>query len=181
MSVAGLFSSSLFQSLQGTQNNVQTRRSEFQQLGQDLQAGNLTQAQQDFAALTQNASTSTQGTSNSANTISQALSALGQALQSGSLTAAQQDYATVQQDVQQAAGQTQGHHHHHHHGGAQQASAQQSNPISQAFNSLSQALQSGNLSAAQQAYATIQQDFAAFAGGGTTTSQPTTGTLNVNA
>ena len=190
MAVGGILSSTLFQALQGGQSNVQNQQNEFQQLGQALQSGNLAEAQQDFATLTQNAPAATQGNTN--NTVSQAFSALGQALQSGNLNAAQQDYATVQQDVQQAVGQTQGHHHHHHHGGggSQQTSAasqqanstsQQTNPISQAFGALGQALQSGNLTTAQQAYATLQQDFAAFGTGGTNTSQTTTGTLNVSA
>ena len=183
LSVGAILSSTLFQVPRGGQNNVQNRKSEFQQLGQDLQAGNLTAAQKDYAALTQNAPAGTQGNTNNANAINQAFGALGQALQSGNLTAAQQDYATVQEDVQQAVGQTHGHHHHHHGGGGgQQASqAQQSNPIAQAFSSLSQALQSGNLSAAQQAYSTLQQDFGGFAAGGTNPSQNTTGALNVNA
>ncbi|HTS71134.1 MAG TPA: hypothetical protein VMO17_19325 [Terriglobia bacterium] len=178
MSVGGILSSSLFQALQGSHNNHQTRQSEFQQLGQDLQAGNLTAAQQDFATLTQNAPSGAQGAGNNANNISQAFTALGQALQSGNLTAAQQDYTTVQQDVQQAVGQTQGYHHHHHHGGE---GGQQVSPISQAFSSLGQALQSGNLTSAQQAYATLQQDFAGAVAGGYNPSQTTTGTLNVNA
>ena len=175
LSVGAILSSTLFQVPRGGQNNVQNRKSEFQQLGQDLQAGNLTAAQKDYAALTQNAPAGTQGNTNNANAINQAFGALGQALQSGNLTAAQQDYATVQEDVQQAVGQTHGHHHHHHGGG------QQSNPLSQAFSTLGQALQSGNLSSAQQAYATIQQDFAGLAAGGTNISQTTTGKLNVNA
>jgi len=188
MAVGGILSSTLFQALQGGQNKVQNQQNEFQQLGQDLQSGNLAAAQQDFATLMQNAPAAAQG-NNGNNTIGQALSALGQALQSGNLTAAQQDYATVQQDVQQAVGQTQGHHHHHHHGGgggqpassASSSASQQTNPIAQAFSTLGQALQSGNLTTAQQAYATLQQDFAAFTGGGTNTSQTTTGTLNVSA
>ena len=39
------------------------------------------------------------------------------------------------------------------------STAQSNNPIAQAFSQLSQDLQAGNLSAAQQDYSTIQQDF----------------------
>jgi len=175
MAVGGILSSSLFQALQGGQSNYQNRQNEFQQLGQALQAGNLAEAQQDYATLTQNAPAAAQGAGNNATAVGQAFSALGQALQSGNVAQAQQDYATIQQDVQQAVGQFQGHHHHHHGGGGQQSSA-----ISQAFSSLGQALQQGNLSAAQQAYSTLQQDFG-FTTGGTSTSQTSGSALNVNA
>lgn len=45
---------SLSQSLQAWQAKAQKIQTEFQQLGQDLQAGNLTHAQSDFTALSQN-------------------------------------------------------------------------------------------------------------------------------
>ena len=58
MSVSGVSSSSsLSQSMQTWQAQAQKIQSEFQQLGQDLQAGNLTQAQSDFSTLSQNIST----------------------------------------------------------------------------------------------------------------------------
>ena len=56
------------------------------------------------------------------------------------------------------------HHHHHHRGG------QHSNEISQALNSLSAALQSNNLSNAQTAFATLQQDLQQFTEFGAATS-----------
>jgi hypothetical protein len=62
-------------------------QSAFQQLGQALQSGNLAQAQEDFATLTQNApanATATQHNTNSNSPLSQTFTALGQALQSGS-------------------------------------------------------------------------------------------------
>lgn len=51
-------------------------------------------------------------------------------------------------------------HHHHHHGGGQHG-----NEISQALNSLPAALQSNNLSSAQTAFATMQQDLQQFESG----------------
>ena len=151
MSVSGVSSStSLSQSLQSWQARAQKIQSEFQQLGQDLQAGNLTQAQSDFSTLSQNVSSPLQ--SNSA--LAQAFSSLGSALQSGNLSAAQQAYSSLQQDVQQAG---QGHHHHHHAGSSSQTTNSSSgSTLSQLFSSLGSALQSGNLSAAQTAYSTLQ-------------------------
>jgi hypothetical protein len=52
------------------------------------------------------------------------------------------------------------HHHHHHHGGG----GSQANAIDQMFQQLGQDLQSGQLSAAQQAYTSLQQELQQFAG-----------------
>ncbi len=169
MSVSGIFSSSFSDyRTQGTQNNLQKVQQEFQQLGQDLQSGNLSAAQSDFTTLQ---SLQPQGSSNSSSQgngpIAQAFNQLSHDLQSGNLSGAQQDYATLQQDVESRAAQ--GHHHHHHGGGGSEQSA-----ISQAFQQLGQALQSGNLTNAQQAYSTLQQDLPQFSQtSGQTSSQPT--------
>ena len=54
MSVSGISSSSLFDyNTQSVQNKMQQFQQEFQQLGQDLQSGNLSAAQSDFATLQQ--------------------------------------------------------------------------------------------------------------------------------
>ena len=185
-----LYSSGGAQSTQNNQSNFQQIQAEFQQLGQDLQSGNLTQAQQDFATLSQNfpaaqqAGASASTNANNASPLAQAFSTLSQALQSGNLSAAQSAFATVQQDVQQRASQPHGHHHRHGGGGG----GGQDNQAVQAFDSLSQALQSGNLSAAQTAFASLQQDIqegplAAYgASNGTTTGASTSGSsLNVTA
>jgi len=80
---------------------------------------------------------------------------LGQDLQSGNLAAAQSDFAKLRQDFQ--AQSTQGHHlHHHHQSGA--SSSDSSTAISQLFSQIGSALQSGNLTAAQQAYSTMLQN-----------------------
>jgi outer membrane protein assembly factor BamD (BamD/ComL family) len=208
MSITGI-ASNILSSLYGAQspqNQFQQVQNEFQQLGQALQSGNLSQAQSDFATLSQNvpglggstasastAAASTTPTTNAANTnpIAQAFAQLGQDLQSGNLTAAQQDYATIQQDVQQNAGQqVGGHHHHHHHGGSSQnssstsSSSSQANPIDQAFSQLAQTLQSGNLSGAQSAFAALQNDLEQIGGfvtsGGSSTAAATASSgLNV--
>jgi hypothetical protein len=190
MSVTGIASSILsgLSGLQHGQSKFQQIRGEFKQLAEDLQSGNLAQAQQDFTTLSKNlpglsqtsAATSsvasTAGTTQtSSNPLLQAFNQLGQDLQSGNLQAAQQDFTNIQQTAQQAAQQNPqqvgGHHHHHHHHAENSQSAsssssgsQQTNPISQAFSQLSQDLQSGNLQGAQQAFATLQSDLQQIGG-----------------
>jgi hypothetical protein len=153
MSVSGI-SSMNFQDfhIQTMQSRVQQFRQEFQQLGQDLQSGNLSGAQADFATLQQLGpqGNSAQGT----DSITQDFNLLAQDLKSGNLSAAQQDFTKIQQDVQTQ----QATHAHHHHRGQGQAA----NNISQEFSQLGQALQSGDLAAAQGAYKSLQQDFQMF-------------------
>jgi len=179
MSTSAISGASLYNT-QSIQDNFQQFQQEFQQLGQDLQSGNLSAAQQDFVTLQQ---LSPQGSSSSStqtnNPIAQEFNQLSQDLQSGNLSAAQQDYAQIQQDFQNFAQSAQGHHHHHH-GGAGNEQSQ----ISQLFSQLGQELQSGNLSAAQQVYTTLQQDFQQLgqSGGQTSTQQSTTAnTVSVTA
>ena len=165
-------------------SQLQQFQQELQQLGKDLQAGNLSAAQADFATLQQNApSSSATASAQSSNPIVQAFNQLGKDLQSGNLSAAQQDYSTIQQDAQSQNPRV---HHHHHHGGGGDPSGSQQNTIAQEFSQLSQALQAGNLSAAQQAYSTLQQSFQEFAGNNafpptTTPSSSPTGGLQVTA
>ncbi|HXZ80054.1 MAG TPA: hypothetical protein VEG30_09005 [Terriglobales bacterium] len=157
MSVSGISSSSLFDfGLQSMPKRMQQFRQEFQQLGKDLQSGNLSAAQADFASLQElqpkaNSASSAQNS----NPIAQEFQQLSQDLRSGNLSAAQQDFAGIQQNFQSQARQVHGHHHHHHSGG-------DSNGISQMLNQLGQALQSGDLSAAQTAYSTLQKEFQQF-------------------
>ena len=168
MSIIGILSSNLF-SGGAAQNTLQTQgaqkntpkfeqiKTEFQQLGQDLQSGNLTQAQTDYAALAADfpgasqlnaaASTttagSTAGPTTGTGTVAQQFAQLGQDLKAGNLQAAQQDFTNIQQTTEQTAQQNGaqqagGHHHHHRHGGGTQSasstsSSQQSIAINQAF------------------------------------------------
>jgi len=151
---------------QSVQNERQQIQQDFEQLGQDLQSGNLTAAQADFATLEkllpENSSTS--ATEN--DPVAQAFNQLSQDLQSGNLSAAQQAYQSIQQDFQSQGARSQWHHHHHHHQGDGGAGN-----LSQLLSQLGQALQSGNLSQAQQAFASLQQDFAQW-GQGQPQSQP---------
>jgi len=194
MSIIGILSSNLFasgaaQNTQSTEGNTPSKfqqlKTEFQQLGQDLQSGNLTQAQQDYATLSQNLPGGQAGT----NPLLQAFAQLGQDLQANNLQAAQQDYGTLQQDAQQQAAQVGGHHGHHHHHAENTSSSsstpQQNNPISQAFQTLAQDLQAGNLSGAQSAFATLQNDLQQIGGfvasGPSNTAALTAANLNVSA
>jgi len=161
MSLSGISSSSLFSyQNQSVQNKMQQFQQEFQQLGEDLQSGNLSAAQTDFATLQQ---VGPQGLSNTStqsnNPVAQAFNKLSQDLQSGNLSAAQQDYSNIQQDFQNQAPPTHGHHHHHGGGG-------ETSQISQTFQQLGQALQSGSLSSAQQIYSTLQQEIQQLGGNG---------------
>ena len=157
MSVSGISSSSLFELLGAEttgQSQKQQLQQEIQQLGKDLSAGNLSAAQADFATLQKDTPQAGAASAQSNSPIAQAFQKLAQDLQPGNLSAAQQHFSTVQQDVQARAS---GGHHHHGHG--QSSSASDQSPLTQLFAELGQALQSGNLAAAQQAYSTLQQDF----------------------
>jgi outer membrane protein assembly factor BamD (BamD/ComL family) len=158
--------------VQSWQAKAQKIQSEFQQLGQDLQAGSLTQAQSDFSTLSQNVLGSVQNNSS----LAQAFSALGSALQSGNVSAAQKAYTTLQQDVQQVG---EGHHHHHHAGSSSQSSTSSTeSTLGQLFSSLGSALTSGNLSAAQTAYSTLTQDLSQLGLGSSSTSSSMAGALS---
>lgn len=149
MSVAGISSTSFVQP--DFQANFKKVKSDFAQVGQDLQSGNLSQAQADFATLQKDLPQQTGQTSNSK--IGQDFNSLSQALQSGNLSQAQQAFSTTQNDLQSAG---QAHRHHHHHGGGGQESG--SSAIQQDFSQLGQDLQSGDLASAQKAFSTLQSD-----------------------
>jgi soluble cytochrome b562 len=173
MSVSGISSSNFFNySTQDVKNTMKQIQQEFQQLGQDLQSGNLSAAQTDFATLQQllpqhNSTSSAQSNS----PIAQAFSQLSKDLQAGNLSAAQQDYSTILQDFQNQRPQMQGtqtqwdqmqgarmHGHHHYRGGEENGMSQ----INQLLDQLGQALQSGNLSTAQQVFSSLQKDLQQF-------------------
>ncbi|MGH9591415.1 MAG: hypothetical protein ACRD25_13535 [Terracidiphilus sp.] len=186
MSVAAISSSSQFDV--SNQNVVSKREQiqrEFQQLGQDLQSGDLTAAQTDFTTLQQlvpklasiptaasdtttgttaTSSTTTETTSTPTSTVAsndprvQAFAQLEQDIQSGNTSGAQQDYSNIQQIFQQRAHDN----HRFHTGGFNGAPGGVSTlpgGVGQLFQRLGQALQSGDLTSATQAYSSLQQDF----------------------
>jgi outer membrane protein assembly factor BamD (BamD/ComL family) len=175
MSVAGILGSILFAgpNTSAAHNKSQQIQQEFQQLGQDLQSGNLSLAQSDFAELQQslpvqqNAASNVQSGSSAANPVSQVIAQLGQDLKAGNLSAARSDFSTLQQDFQQQGVLSSPRHHHRLHVGTSQDSSEQSSAAT-LFGDLSQEIQSGNLTAAQQTYSALQQDFLQFASGNAT-------------
>ena len=161
------------------QNEFQQIKKDFSTLQTSLSSGSLAGAQQAYAALTQDLQavqqTDGEQQTGGSSQISNNLAAVGNALQSGNITDAQKAFATLTQDLQdalqtQAAQGTQqvyGHHHHHHHGGSSQtASASLSSDLA----AVGSALQSGNITSAQSAFATLLQDL------GNSSAQSTTGT-----
>lgn len=174
----------------GTHQSTDKFKQTFQQLGQDLQSGNLQQAEADLAKLqptfNPNQPTSTSASSNTTaasnpttptGTVSQDFNQLAQDLQSGNLNAAQSDYSTLQQDMQSSHHGLRHMHAHMHNAGA---------GIQQELTQLGQALQSGNLSAAQQAYSTLQTELPGFmssssSGTGSTATGSTSGAVSVTA
>jgi hypothetical protein len=183
MSVSSISSSNLlpYYGTQDAQSNMKQFQQEFQQLGQDLQSGDLSAAQSDFATLQQlmpqNNSTSS---AQSNNPIAQAFSQLSKDLQAGDLSAAQQDYTTIQKDFQNQAAQMHGHHHHHGGGGSE------TSEINQLMTQMGQALQSGDLSTAQSVFSSLQQELQQLSQTGglssaQKSSQPSSSSISVNA
>ena len=173
MAIAAILASSFFagRASSAVQSNFQKVQQDFHLLGEDLQSGNLAQAQSDFSALERvfpgaqpATATGTQVPSLTTNPLSQEISQLGQDLKTGNLPAAQSDFSTLQRDLQQLGGVSTRRYHHHHRVLAD-ATGQQ-NPAT-LFGELGQDLQSGNLAAAQQTYSALQQDFLQFASTGT--------------
>jgi outer membrane protein assembly factor BamD (BamD/ComL family) len=177
MSIDPITSSTNTNQISETQNNFQQMSKYFNQLGQTLQSGDLSGAQSAFSSLQQllpsssaNQAQTTQQTNQS--TFTTDINALGQALQSGDLSKAQDAFAKLQQDMQAAQ---KGHHRHHHKAdnsqnsvststsssASNQTNGMQANfqQMSTYFNQLGQALQSGDLSGAQKAFASLQQLF----------------------
>lgn len=194
MASIGMLGTTALESLfsRSTQNSTDKFKQAFQQLGQDLQSGNLQQAETDLAKLqptfnpNQPSSPSSTSSSNSTNatsssstsstsgSVSQTFNQLAQDLQSGNLTAAQSDYSNLQQNLQSGGQQLRHMHAHMHH---------MNSGLQQELSQLGQALQSGNLSAAQQAYTTLASDLPGFmtSGTGSTGSSATSGSISVSA
>jgi len=185
MSIAGILSSSFLQ--KQLSSATTPYQQDMQKLSRDLQSGNLSASQSDFAALqtafSQSATSAASGsTASTSNSIAQAFNQLATDLQSGNLSAAQKDFSTVQQDLQSQGGPPTNHFHHHHPIGSGGVSGTPpGSPLPnlpapppnllQELNQVGQNLTSSNLASAQQAYATLQQELQQFAlGGGTQSS-----------
>jgi len=159
----------------GSSDALTTAQSAFQKLQSDLVQMQQVQLQQ-----TQS------GQQTGANSqFSTDLAALEKAVQSGDLSGAQKAFAALQSDLlqvrqvpqtqngQQTQSVQQTQEAHHHHGGsAQNAQNTTSNPFSD-LAAIGSALQSGNLSDAQSAFATLQQDMGNSSGQSTTATSGT--------
>jgi hypothetical protein len=183
MSISGILTSSYNQYQLGAASNPYQQ--DMQKLSQDLQSGNLSASQSDFAALQaafsqptgSTAATSTSSTSSAAifTPITQAFNQLATDLQSGNVSAAQKDLSTLQQGFQVHGKLPIDHFHHHQHSGGGSGDSSTENSLLQDLSQVGQNLTSSNLAGAQQAYATLQQDLQQFAlGGGALSSQSST-------
>jgi len=110
MSISGLTNSALdsllsaAQSTQNGQGGLQQSEAEFQQLGQDLQTGNLKTTPQQGTGQVHPHHHHGHGGGQQDNQVSQALDALSTALQSGNLAGAHSAFATLTQTLQLGAG-----------------------------------------------------------------------------
>jgi hypothetical protein len=130
-------------------------REQFQQLGQDLQAGNLSAAQGDFASLQQEASPAGGSSSTPANDpVTQALNQLQTDLQTGDLVGAAPKPVGGAPIAVQIPHTPSLHGHTPHPVGLEDPTSPGSGT---SLEQLGQALQSNNLSAAQQAYNSVLQ------------------------
>lgn len=98
ISAGSLASAQAIQTTSGDQNRLQKFRQDFQQIGEDLQSGNVAGAQAAFANIPKPGRGQT--SSQPGAPIEQAFGQLGQNLQSGNVAAAEQDYTKIQQAVE---------------------------------------------------------------------------------
>jgi hypothetical protein len=118
MSISGILSSGFLQRQLGTHSTPYQQS--IAQLSKDLQSGNLSAAQTDFATL-QKAfspspiSTAAASAASTSNTVAQAFNQLATDLQSGNLSAAQKDFSALQQDLENLGGPGSINRFHHYH------------------------------------------------------------------
>jgi len=162
MSIASVTSSNPILGFSGSSpantSKISQLRQQFQQLGEDLQSGNLTSAQGDFARLQQEAPPLGAPASTPGNDpVTQALNQLQTDLQTGDLGGPAPipvGGAPIAVQPPQTGRPHGPHHHHGPEGGEDPTSPGSGTSLDQ----LGQDLQSGNLSAAQQAYNSVLQD-----------------------
>ena len=140
---------------------IQEFKQEFDQLGEDLQSGNLSAAQADFAALQQlEPKGISDPTIHPNNPLSKLFTQLAHDLQAADLSAAQRDYSFLQKAFQHVAA-----HKRDHYG-------EVATQIRQALQVLGKALQAGDLASAQKAFAVLKKDLQKLAQSPEDTSQP---------
>ncbi|SRR6266481_526306 len=160
MSISGILSSGFLQKQLGAPSTPYQQSIE--QLSKDLQSGNLSAAQSDFSTLQKALSpspisTATASAASTSNTVAQAVNQLATDLKSGNLSAAQKDFSALQQDVKNLGGPVATNRFHHYHRlSTNIEDLTNPNSLIQDLNQVRQNLTSGNLFAAQQAYATLR-------------------------
>ena len=155
MSVSGITSINSTQ-LTNVQQNLQKVQNEFKLLGQDLQSGNLTQAQADFVTLSQSLASPPNFVGPTA--VQQA---------AGTTAGSSANSPNTPGPTAITHSATASHHRVH---------------LRQALNQLGQALQAGNLSAAQQAFQTMSQIWQQFTSSTSSSASGTQGKpVNVSA
>jgi phage I-like protein len=147
MSIFGILSSGFLQKQLGAPSTP--NKQSIEQLGKDLQSGNLAAAQSDFATL-QKAFAASASAASTSNPVAQAFNQLATDLKSGNLSAAQKDFSVLQQDLENLRGSGSSKPVQSHHS-LRAKVGDLTDP-----NSLLQNLTSGNLFAAQQAYAALR-------------------------
>jgi outer membrane protein assembly factor BamD (BamD/ComL family) len=139
------------------QNPAEQALQDYTQLASDLQSGNLTGAQSDYANLQQLVQ-AYQGPAKSDSAIQSDFATLGQDLQSGNLTQAQSEFSQLQSDITSAA---------------QPQTQYPVRQVRQDYGQLASALQSGNLTDAQSAFAALEQALQTQSGTASTASSST--------
>lgn len=135
------------------QNPLQQIQQKFQQLGSELQSGNITSAQPDLVTL--------QSVALQPPLASPIPGVHQQPIQNQGV----QNQGVQNQDVQNEPAQSpvsHGHHHHHHAASDADSNQSDSTQASQLFDQLGQQIQSGSLTQAQQTFATLQQNLQNF-------------------
>ena len=166
-------------SVSSSTNNYQTLfqqiKKDFSALQTSLSSDNVTDAQSAYATLMKDLQSvqQTQGGDQTAGSsqVSKDLAAVGAALQSGDISTAQSAFTTLTQDLQKAQqtqdGQQQVYKGHHHHGDGSQST---DSTVADDLTAVGSALQSGDISTAQSAFATLLQDLGNSAQNSTGTS-----------
>lgn len=153
----------LLQQQQQQQNPLQQMRKDFSQLASALQSGDLSTAQSAYSKIQQlmqqNGSASSTG-STPANTVQNDFAALGRALQSGDIGQAQTAFSQMQKDFQasrQASITAPAAEDQYVPSTSQQQALSVKEQVRQDYAQLRSSLQSGDLTGAQSAFASLQQ------------------------
>jgi hypothetical protein len=112
MSISGILSALSQTQLTATKTPLQQS---IQQLGGDLQSGNISSAQSDFATLQQAFSQPSTTSTPTSDLVAQSFEQLASDVQSGNISASQKDLSTLQQDLQSQSGAESTHRLHHNH------------------------------------------------------------------